>query len=230
MISAENHDYNNIIYGRVNKSTHKTPFRWFETQNETYNKNQIQNTRIIPLLNIENSIETFFKMLIPISIVEKIAKYTNKKIKMINRENDLQNESYRLQRHRLESVEVNADEVYAFIGLLILLGTTKKSDISIESLWKDSSLDYAPFAAATFSRDRFQLISKNLTFDNLDSRATRSSHKFYKMAEIFNDFKENLPLIIPSSLLCVDEELYAFRGNNFPFISDKFSFLFIKFI
>jgi hypothetical protein len=30
MISAENHDSNKIIYGRVNKSTHKTPFRWFE--------------------------------------------------------------------------------------------------------------------------------------------------------------------------------------------------------
>jgi hypothetical protein len=221
MISAENHDSNKIIYGRVNKSTHKTPFRWFENQHEIYDKNPIQNTRIIPLLKSENSIETFFKMLIPISMVEKIAKYTNKKIKIINRDKELENESYRLQRHRLESVEVNADEIYAFIGLLILLGITKKSDTNIESLWKESSLDYAPFAAATFSRDRFKLISKNLTFDNLDSRATRSSQKFYKMAEIFNDFKENLPLIIPSSLLCVDEELYAFRGNNLPNFSDK---------
>jgi hypothetical protein len=105
-------------------------------------------------------------MLIPISMVEKIAKYTNKKIKIINRDKELENESYRLHRHRLESVEVNADEIYAFIGLLILLGITKKSDINIESLWKESSLDYAPFAAATFSRDRFKLISKNLTFDN----------------------------------------------------------------
>jgi flagella basal body P-ring formation protein FlgA len=34
MISAENHDSNKIIYGRVNKSTHKTPFRWFENQHE----------------------------------------------------------------------------------------------------------------------------------------------------------------------------------------------------
>jgi hypothetical protein len=47
-------------------------------------------------------------MLIPISRVEKIAKYTNKKIKIINRDKELENESYRLQRHRLESVEVNA--------------------------------------------------------------------------------------------------------------------------
>jgi hypothetical protein len=97
-------------------------------------------------------------MLIPISMVEKIAKYTNKKIKIINRDKELENKSYRLQRHRLESVEVNTDEIY---GSLILLGITKKSDINIESLWKESSLDYAPFAAATFSRDRFKLIKKS---------------------------------------------------------------------
>jgi hypothetical protein len=32
------------------------------------------------------------------------------------------------------------------------------------------------------------------------------------MIEIFDDFKRNLAIIIPSSLLSVDEELYAFRG------------------
>jgi hypothetical protein len=35
-----------------------------------------QLSTIIPILKSENLIETFFKMLIPISLVEKIAKYT----------------------------------------------------------------------------------------------------------------------------------------------------------
>ena len=43
------------------------------------------------------------------------------------------------------------------------------------------------------------------------------------MHEIFNCFKENLRLIIPSFCLCVDETLHAFRGKCFcrQFIPSK---------
>ena len=118
---------------------------------------------------------------------------------------------YRSKKIRLQSVEITTEEIYSFIGLLV----TKKSDISIEALWNCSSLHYAPFASAAMSRERFQLKIKKITFDDLDTRKERLSHKFYKMSEIFNDFKDNLPLVIPSFLLCVDEELFAFRGTFF---------------
>jgi hypothetical protein len=104
----------------------------------------------------------------------------------------------------LQSVEITTEEINSFIGLLVLLGITKKSDISIEALWNCSCLHYAPFASAAMSRERFQLIIKNITFDDLDTRKERQSHKFYKMSDIFNDFKDNLPLVIPSFLLCVN--------------------------
>ena len=213
MITTQNIDSNNIIYGRVNTVT-KIPFEWYEKPNQIFEKNLFQHAKVIELLQNEKSIEFFFEM------VNKIAKYTNKRISLIN--NDcLENLTYREHRNRLENVAVTAQEIYSFIGILILLGITKKSDVSMESLWKADSLHYAPFAVAVMSRERFQLLSRNITFDDLDERVKSSSHKFYKISEIFNDFKENLPLLIPSSLLCVDEELYAFRGFflNFSIIN-----------
>ena len=50
--------------------------------------------------------------------------------------------------------KVTTEEIYAFIGLLLLLGITKKSDVSIEYLWKADSLNYTPLAGATMSTDR----------------------------------------------------------------------------
>ena len=144
-------------------------------------------------------------------IVEKIAKYTNKKIQTINT-GLIEDEKYRAQKEKLRALVITPLEIYAFTGILILLGITKKSNESIESLWNSSSLHYASFAAATMPRDRFQLISRNIKFDDLESRSIRNKFKFHKMQEIFDDFKNNLELIIPSNLLCVDEELYAFRG------------------
>ena len=67
-------------------------------------------------------------------------------------------------------------------------------------------------------RDRFQLISRNITFDDIETINDRTSHKFHKILEIFNEFKVNLSLVTPSNLLCVEEELYAFRGLNKIFI------------
>ena len=116
-------------------------------------------------------------------MVDKIANYTNKKIRLIdNQFLELKN------REKLMSVDVSSDEIYAFIGILLLLGITKKSNESIETLWNVNSLHYASFGAATMSRDRFQLISRYLTFDDLDTRQVRKHFKFHKMQEIFEDF------------------------------------------
>ena len=199
---------NNIILGRVNKKE-KIPFEWFDKPNKIFLKSTMMHSSVIRELKDEKSIELFFRMLIPIEMVDKITFYTNKKISSI--ELGLKKEANLAGNYSFDS-KITSEELYAYIGLLILLGITKKSDVSVESLWCRESLHYAPFAVATMARHRFQLISRFLTFDDLDTRTNRTNHKFYKMSEIFNDFKDNLALIKPSFLLCVDEELYAFRG------------------
>jgi hypothetical protein len=101
--------------------------------NETFDKIPFQHPSVISRLKDETSIECFFKTIISIEIVNKIAKFTALKISQIKYDT-IENENYRQQRERLLKTAVATDEIYGFIGLLILLGITKKSDVSIESL------------------------------------------------------------------------------------------------
>ena len=145
-------------------------------------------------------------------MVSLISHYTNKRMSLLNY-NGSQNEKYCLRKERMFKVDVTVDEIYAYIGLLLLFGLTRKTDISVDELWCEKSIHYVPIASITMSRDRFQLICRNICFDDIETRKQREHNKFFKMDEIFNEFKSNLTLIVPSYHLCVDEELYGFRGR-----------------
>jgi hypothetical protein len=58
------------------------------------------------------------------------------------------------------------NEIKAYVGLLILFGLTDKSKISIHYIWSKNACHYAPFATAALLRERFQLISNNITFED----------------------------------------------------------------
>jgi hypothetical protein len=71
-------------------------------------------------------------------------------------------------------------------------------------LWSNKSLiHYCPLAAAALSRNRFQLISIHISFDEIDTRKNREQNKFNEMEAIFTMFKKSLNLIIPSYFLCI---------------------------
>ena len=202
----------NIILGRQNSKKTNIAFEWFDKPKVTFEEFPKMKAKILSEIeNIEPLIETYFKMIVTLEMANRIAEYTNKKIKLINIEN-LNYLKYKEQVNRLLKDPITVDDIYAFIGILLLLGITKKSDVNVEALWSETSIHYADFAVAAMSRDRFKLIARNLTFDDLNTRKDRCNQKFYKMSEIFNIIKSNLSLINPSFSLCVDEELYAFRG------------------
>ena len=75
-------------------------------------------------------------------------------------------------------------------------------------------MHHCPFATEAMSRERFQLISRHICFDDIDTRKNRENNKFHKMEAIFKLYKKNLNLIVPSYQLCIDETLYAFRGYH----------------
>ncbi len=81
--------------------------------NQERQKRLFRDTRIIPILKDEKSIEIFFKQIITISIFDKIAKYSNKKIKLIHNQ-VIENANYRLAREKLTSLEVSSEEIYGF--------------------------------------------------------------------------------------------------------------------
>jgi hypothetical protein len=206
---------NEVIYGRQTKTKPKPAFEWLTKPNSLFpNETNKLNAKIVEELKNEKSIIVFFKKILSCEIMTLIVEYTNQRINLIQTIN-ITNESYRKQFERLISKKVTLEEMYAFVGLMILFGLTGKSDISIEEIWSEKSANYAEFAAVTFSRERFQLITRNICFDDLSTRNIRKTSKFHKMEQIFTLFKNNLKLITPSFCLCVDETLYSFRGHCF---------------
>jgi hypothetical protein len=140
-----------------------------------------------------------------------IAIYTNRRIALIQTDK-LQNASYRKNREKILKAEITVDELYAYIGLLILFGLANKNDIPIDMLRSENSMiHFSIIASVTMSRDRFQLISRNICFDDIDLRINRQNNKFHKMTDIFELLKQNLRLIVASNFLCIDETLYPFR-------------------
>jgi len=155
-----------LILGRQKKSN--VVFSWFPKPNRVYPPTTMIKTRVFQQIINQNSIEYFFKLIISPEMVQEIVDNTNRRIQLIDN-SYIHNENYRQQRNQLMKYEINSSEIYAFIGLLILFGITKKSHVPIEEIWSSDSIHYASFAAATLSRERFQLIAKNLTFDNISN-------------------------------------------------------------
>ena len=153
---------------------------------------------IVDELKNEQSISLLFKNMITVNMVTTLVYYTNKRIANLG----------------LNQNNVSVVEIYAYIGLLILFGLGNKNNVDIDLLWSDRCLvHFCLYASVTFSRERFQLISRYLCFDDIDTRVNRKENKFHKMEASFNLFKRNLNHIIPSYFLCIDETLYGFRGS-----------------
>ena len=107
-------------------------------------------------------------------------------------------------------------EFKGYMGLLLFFGLTNKNNISLHRLWNTSSIDHNDWASASMPRDRFIFINSKITFDDVDFRDVTSKNdpKFHKMREIFSIVKEHFRLEMePGSNLCVDEQLYSFRGR-----------------
>jgi hypothetical protein len=80
---------------------------------------------VIERLKQTKSITSLFKNIITHDMITLIAKYTNRRIALIQTDK-LQNASYRKNREKILKAEINVDELYAYIGLLILFGLAIK--------------------------------------------------------------------------------------------------------
>lgn len=153
--------------------------------------------RLTHLIDEYETTEEFFRHIIDMRIVQNIVNCTNK----------------RLPQHTKEITEV---ELYGYIGLLLLTGLTKKNDVLIPEIWKKNSANFMPLAAITMSRERFEEISRHITFDNVNDREQRRTQdrKYFKARELYNHFRNRISSAIePGEQLCVDETLYSFRGR-----------------
>ena len=178
----------------------------------TYRKANTVRTRpgLTPMTRNLTEPEEFFRFLLRELTVESIAFHTNNRI--------VQDGNQVRRSHECIDKDVTKDEVYAYCGTLLLLGVLKKRNIDTIDLWKSDSdnIHRVHQIVTTFSRERFRLLSRNLTFDDINSRKERAKDckKYFKMSDVFSSFASQAKLAYePGSHLCVDECLYSFRGR-----------------
>ena len=80
--------------------------------------------------------------------------------------------------------EITNDELLSYMGILIILGVTKKRNVDISEIWCPDSMHYFEYVTLTMPRTRFQTINRFITFDDVEKR-TRDDSKFHKMQHIF---------------------------------------------
>ena len=154
---------------------------------------------------LSQSMSELFKKFLDSEIVDRIVRFTNIRLRA---------KAHGLDENKAKFfAELSRTELYAYFGLLLLFGVTKKSGIDVHEMWSNDSVHHLDYASAAMTRERFKILTANLIFDNLELR-TASHSKFSKMSEIFNIFKSNISTpLVPGASLCIDEQLFAFRGR-----------------
>lgn len=154
--------------------------------------------------------EEFFHYFLRETTMNSIALNTN--IRLAELVNDADRE------HENTNRDVSGDEIYSYCGTLLLLGVLKKRDVDTSELFKDGedNIHRVHHVVTTFSRERFRMLSRYLTFDNPENRQERgkTQGKFFKIADVFSSFSSQVRLAYePGTHLCIDECLYPFRGR-----------------
>ncbi|KAJ4430073.1 hypothetical protein ANN_22282 [Periplaneta americana] len=107
----------------------------------------------------------------------------------------------------------NTEELYAFIGILILMGANNDIELPIDDLW--GKVLGKNIYTATMSRIRFGELLSLIRFNDKQTRTERRKQdKFCPIREVFYKIDELfVKYYIPSAHLTIDEMLSLFRGR-----------------
>ncbi|KAK7877722.1 hypothetical protein WMY93_030536 [Mugilogobius chulae] len=108
---------------------------------------------------------------------------------------------------------IDAVDLRAYVGLLLLSGVYRSRGEAAASLW-DAQGGRSIFRA-TMSLKRFYAISSVIRFDDRETRAARrATDRLAAIREVWDSFVQRLPLLYtPGSDVTVDEQLVPFRGR-----------------
>ncbi|KAJ8879088.1 hypothetical protein PR048_019694 [Dryococelus australis] len=164
----------------------------------------------------KDSIVGLFSLYLPPERLDIICRHTNVKGKQIL---ELFNQQH--PEKPKECKDVDAQEMAAFIALLIAAGKIHGNQTAIPELRISHPAFRNPFFTAIMSRSRFQLLCAFLRFDDKITRCTRiedSGDKLQAIREVTDIFvKACIQNYSPKENLTLDEILPAFRGKC-PFI------------
>lgn len=152
-----------------------------------------------------NSIEEFWDILFPQSIIEIIVLHTNNVIEAACLE--IIKEGKNLQTYHRHT---DIPEIKAFIAILYFSGLWKSSQVNNEQLW--SKMNGITFYRCAMPLHRFLFLSTCLRFDDKETRD--KSDKFAPIRTIWDLFIANCTRSYTPSRDCtVDEQLLGFRGH-----------------
>lgn len=105
------------------------------------------------------------------------------------------------------------EELLAYIGLLIVIGSHRSNYEAVDQLWKKNAF---PLYRATMSVRRFYNITRFIRFDFDVTRQTRiETDKAAPISEIFEMLNANLKgNFRPYNCITIDEQLFPFRGRT----------------
>lgn len=109
--------------------------------------------------------------------------------------------------------DTDGDEIWAFIGLLILAGVHRSKNENLNELW--SMVNGQPIFRATMTETRFKALLRFCRFDNVQTRNERvSEDKLAPIRDLWTMFLARLRVCyIPGGSLTVDEQLVPTRGR-----------------
>ena len=108
---------------------------------------------------------------------------------------------------------VTAEELERFLGLVLLTGIIDKKG-RIADYWSTKPPLQTPFFNQTMPRDRFQLISSFLHFNDNDALPSDCTDKLYKIRPIFETLVEKWrELYAVGEHIAIDEGMLKWRGR-----------------
>ena len=100
------------------------------------------------------------------------------------------------------------DELEQFIGILFLTSVVRMQ--TTRDYW-EQSLQYGRLASITTIR-KFERIKKSLHCNHNEKIDKDFPDKLFKICRLIDALKEKFHLLVPTELLCIDEQMVPFKG------------------
>ena len=109
--------------------------------------------------------------------------------------------------------ETTTEEIKSFIGLVLLTGLVSKRG-SLENYWSTRKTLTTPFFGETLSRNRFQILSTFLHFNNNMDRAANADDKLFKVRPVLDNLTEKWKRSYNlGEQLSIDEAMLNWQGR-----------------
>ena len=181
---------------RPSKKTRQQPLKWKRANNIDVTLKGIPFTGNPPLqvLPLQEPID-YFRDIINDELIARIVEASN---------------TYAAQVDIDKPLNLTSDELEQFIGILFLMSVVKMPNT--RAYW-ERFLQYDRIASIMSVR-RFERIKRFLHCNDNEKMNKDFPKKLFKIRPLIDALKERFDLLVPTELLCIDEQMVPFKGRS----------------